>query len=69
MIAVIATNVEGDWFLIPKDRYNEFVRLCEKYDSIEEYTDESDAVADEIENTFGEYKTGGDLNLVQLYVE
>lgn len=55
---VIATKDDsGHWYVIPADMSGEFNRLCEE----EDY--------EEFEKKFGQYRTGGDLNLVQLWAE
>lgn len=68
MKAVVALqDYDCHWYVIPKDMEEEFYRLQEKVNSDDyphRYDDE-----EEFEETFSKYKTGGDLNLVQLYAD
>ena len=65
-IPAYATRDESShWYVIPLSMKDEFTRLsdaCEK----EDYTHESVTA---FENKFSEYRTGGSINLVQLYVK
>jgi hypothetical protein len=45
------------WYVIPAGMLDEFLKLCEE---------ENDPLFDK---TFGQYRTGGDLNNVQLWAE
>lgn len=60
MTAVKAIELDGDWFIIPNELYEEF-----NEDSWNEDLIESGGFDDK----WWKYKTGGDLNLVQLYVK
>lgn len=58
---VVATRDEaGHWYVIPKDMREEFNR-----DSANEEMCDSG----EFDSKWGRYRTGGDLNLIQLYAE
>ncbi len=48
----------GHWYLIPNEIYSDFIR---------DLNDES--MEDEFGSIYGEYMTGGDLNLKQLYIK
>lgn len=48
------------WYLIPNELYEEFCKDCEN----EELADSG-----EFDKKWGQYMTGGSLNLVQLYIE
>ena len=48
---------DGHWYVIPD---NEFVTFCE----MEEHGD-----YEAFNERFSQYRTGGDLNLIQLYAE
>lgn len=52
------TDESGHWYLIPNEIYSDFIR---------DLNDES--MEDEFGSIYGEYMTGGDLNLVQLYIK
>ena len=57
---------DGHWYVIPVDESEDFFNIMEKlincdYDDME--------LLDEFESKFGNYKTGGDLNLKQLYIK
>ena len=58
-IPVTAMENDGDWFIIPSHLYKEFYE-----DSWNEELIESGGFDDK----WWKYKTGGDLNLVQLYI-
>lgn len=53
----------GHWYVIPADMKEEFHQLLEKV------TDEDYDAQDAFNEKFSGYRTGGDLNLVQLYAE
>ena len=48
----------GHWYVIPNDLVNEFM----KDEQDEDFVDSGD-----FDNKYRKYRTGGDLNLVQLY--
>ena len=48
---------DGHWYLIPNELQNEFLEDLENEDFEDEFSDK-----------YGEYMSGGDLNLVQLYI-
>lgn len=51
----------GHWYVVPDElsyQFHSMLRDCIESDDWEPF-----------ETTFGEYKTGGDLNLIQLYAE
>lgn len=55
---------EGDWYVIPNELAKEFRYFLNRMISCD-YED----YVDEFEKKFDKYKTGGDLNLIQLYAE
>lgn len=65
MIPVKAVEHDGDWFLIPNEKYQDFLKLTEELTSDEE----NHELQEEFETKFGSYRTGGDLNLVQLFIQ
>lgn len=69
LIKVKAIEFESDWYLIPNDMTDDFLKLSTIFYDSEPFTDEFYKAADDIENKFGEYKTGGDLNIFQLYMK
>ena len=50
----------GHWYVIPDELYDEFIKDLEN---------EQMADSGEFDEIYGMYRTGGDLNLVQLYAE
>lgn len=60
---VVALECEGDWYVIPAEMQEKFNELSD-----EELNDNYDK-QDEFNTLFGKYRTGGDLNLIQLYAE
>jgi len=57
---VVAIQDEDcNWYVIPAWMVNEFYMLQELGEEQDDY--------EEFEETFGKYRTGGDLNLIQLY--
>jgi hypothetical protein len=67
MIAVQALQDESShWYLVPNDEVGEFNRLS---NIIIEYDSEDYDTIEEFEKLFSKYRTGGDLNNVQLYVD
>lgn len=59
---------DGHWYVIPcKEGLPEkFDYLLEK---LEEFDYDDDELNKEFDETFEQYRTGGDLNLIQLYAE
>ena len=55
-----AINVDGDWYVIPNELHEQFCEDAEDEELIE---------SGEFSNKYSEYATGGDLNLIQLYVK
>jgi len=61
MIKVIAIqDNDCHWFVIPKDKKNEFIT---------DMMNEDLTNSGEFDELWGKYRTGGDLNSVQLYAE
>lgn len=50
----------GDWYVIPNELHEQF-RLDEQ--------DEDFVDSGKFDNKYGQFRTGGDLNLKQLYIE
>lgn len=50
----------GHWYVVPVDLYSEFSK---------DELDEELVDSGEFDNKWGQYRTGGDLNLIQLYAE
>jgi hypothetical protein len=53
----------GHWYIIPLELKSKFIELLER----SEY--EWEIIEKEFYSLFGKYRTGGDLNNVQLYAE
>jgi hypothetical protein len=61
MIQVKAVQDEdGHWYVIPNNKFKEFIQ--ERYNEEMIYEGEFD-------RKWGKYRTGGDLNIVQLWAE
>lgn len=61
MKAVKATQDEsGHWYVIPNELYDEFIQDEQNEDMIDNGW---------FDDKWGKYRTGGDLNLIQLYAE
>jgi hypothetical protein len=56
------TDSSGDWYVIPNELLSKFNELNER----SEY--EWDIIENEWDLLFNKYRTGGDLNLIQLYI-
>lgn len=56
---------DGHWYIVPNDEANEFMKL---FDDIIANDYDCDLI-DKFEEKFSKYRTGGDLNNVQLYIE
>lgn len=50
----------GHWYLIPNELLEEFRK---------EEQDENFVDSGNFDNKYGKYRTGGDLNLIQLYIK
>lgn len=61
---VVAVQCDGDWYVIPTEMQKEFNRLSELAQVSENYDEQ-----DEFNEKFGQYATGGELNIIQLYAE
>ena len=55
-VYVVQDN-DCDWYILPYELKKSFLDDCEK----EDY--------EEFDNKYGEYRTGGDINLVELYIK
>ena len=66
MIKVKAVQDDsGHWYIIPNELCDEFINIM---DDIEHYENNEKYVR-EFEDKFSHYRTGGDLNLKQLWIE
>lgn len=59
----------GHWYLIPIELEEEFDTLLEELCSEDNDFDDYDNLSEKFDSSFSQYRTGGDLNLVQLYIE
>lgn len=65
MKKVIAIQDESShWYVIPAESKSEFNELIERFMNTDDYD-----ILSEFETKFDKYRTGGDLNNVQLYAE
>lgn len=67
MKAIKAIEFKTDWYLIPNELYEEFTKLTDTWHDFEG-TDFQHEIKYKLEK-FEEYKIGGDLNLIQLYID
>ncbi len=67
--AYITKDKEGHWYIIPMDKKEEFTTSIETINSFEALSEDYYEAIDLFEEAFGKYRTGGDLNLVQLYAD
>ena len=60
------TDYDGHWYVIPNDLFKEFLEDLKNFDGddFEDYIDSG-----EFDNKYFQYRTGGDLNLTQLYAD
>ena len=56
---VKAVELDGDWYVVPNEIYKQFIEASEIEEDIE---------SGYFDSIYGHYRTGGDLNLVQLYI-
>lgn len=63
-------DINGDWFVIPYELKTGFYNTEEALINMEEkdYSEHLN-LTNEFEDKFGEYRTGGDLNLKELYIK
>lgn len=62
---VVCTQDEtGDWYILPNELSDSFNAYFINGDMENDYE-----LQDEFEEKFGKYRTGGDLNLTQLYIK
>ena len=59
----VSQDETGDWYVIPMSLKDSFLAYDEQ--ALENDYD----LQDEFEEKFGKYRTGGDLNNVQLYIK
>lgn len=76
---VALQSEDGDWYVLPKELENQFqsdeAELSEYHSSLrnfdeagqDEQWDIISGLEQDFENKYGEYATGGDLNLIDLY--
>ena len=50
----------GHWYVLPNDLLSDFFKDGEDEDFVD---------SGKFDNKYGKYRTGGDLNLIQLYAE
>jgi hypothetical protein len=55
---------EGHWYIIPNEKAVDFYKDLENT-----YEDDGEKFNDEFNDKYGQYRTGGDLNLIQLYIK
>jgi hypothetical protein len=57
---------DGHWYLVPNELSSKFSELSNK---IDEDGEDFFPALEEFEKLFNEFRTGGDLNNTQLYIE
>lgn len=68
-VKVKAIEFEGDWYVIPSNMESEFIQLINDFYYYAPQTEEWHKICGEIDLRFGNYATGGDLNLVELWAD
>ena len=63
----VTTDDSGHWYIVPQE-------LKEDWDYLRSRLENEDdpmyyGILDQFETKFGQYRTGGDINLVQLYIK
>ena len=61
----VREDSEGDWFIIPNELNDKFSELNDKM-CFEDYQNQD--TIEQFESFFNRFRTGGDLNNIQLYV-
>ena len=61
----VVQDDSGHWYTIPNELFDEFINIS---DDIENNEDDQKYI-DEFEDKFSHYRTGGDLNIKQLWIE
>ena len=56
----------GNWYVIPNKMLHDFIILLDKVYESGFYDDDAEA---EFEEKFGKYRTGGNVNNIQLYAD
>jgi hypothetical protein len=54
------TDDDGHWYIIPNELDSEFYKDLQNEDMID---------SGDFDDKYGQYRTGGDLNLIQLYIK
>ena len=65
--AYAVEDSDGHWYVIPFEMKEQFFELDEKIGN--ENWSESQNADEEFNKLFSQYKTGGDLNLIELYAD
>lgn len=66
---VKAIEEDGDWYVLPEDIYDTFINDIATMNCLADTSDEWYEATAQFVNKYEEYRTGGDLNLIQLYAE
>jgi hypothetical protein len=69
MIKVMVLSEGSNWVIIPEDKYEEFNQCAANVSMAEMYSEKWYDLIDVFETKYGGYRTGGDINNVQLYAE
>ncbi len=62
----VLQDSSGHWYVVPNDEVIEFSRLSSLLEN--EDSEQFDVLCEEFDFKFAMYRTGGDLNLVQLFI-
>lgn len=57
----VAQDISSHWYVVPTEKIKEFYKDEEKGEETDDW--------DEFEKKWGMYRTGGDINNIQLYAE
>ena len=68
-IPVVACSVDRDWYLIPKEIHDQFSCNLNEIEQAEEDSSEWYELVAKFNDKYNKYRTLGDLNNIQLYIE
>lgn len=67
-VKVLQTD-DGDWYVIPEERYNQWKEMDNAIHEAEEDTGEWYLAIIQFDETFAQFRIGGDLNNIKLYID
>jgi len=67
-VKVLQTD-DGGWYVIPEERYNQWKELENIIHEVEEDSEEWYSAIIQFDETFAQFRIGGDLNNIKLYID